>query len=69
MSRQFGPSRGELIFRAIVSVFGLAFVSFVVWKRGVPDGPALVEVVGVAVALFGGTLALSIWRLVKRDHT
>jgi len=52
MSRQFGPSRGELM----------------VWKRGVPDGPALVEVVGVAVALFGGTLALSIWRLIKRDH-
>ena len=52
MSRQFGPSRGELIFRGIVSVFGLAFVGFVVWKRGVPDG----------------TLALSIWRLIKRDH-
>jgi hypothetical protein len=52
----------------VASVFGLAFVGFVVWKRGVPDGPALVEVVGVAVALFGGTLALSIWRLIKRDH-
>jgi hypothetical protein len=68
MSRQFGPSRGELIFRAVVSVFGLAFVAFAVWLRGVPGGPALVEVIGVSVALFGGTLGLSVWRLIKRDH-
>ncbi|MCF8511388.1 MAG: hypothetical protein K9G43_08085 [Rhodobacteraceae bacterium] len=68
MSRQFGPSRGELIFRAVVSVFGLAFVASAVWYRGVPEGPALIEVIGVSVALFGGTLGLSVWRLIKRDH-
>ena len=68
MSRQFGPSRGELIFRAAVSVFGLAFVAAAGWLRGGPGGPALVEVIGVSVALFGGTLVLSIWRLIKRDH-
>lgn len=68
MSRQFGPTRGELIFRAVISVFGLALVGFAVWYRGIPEGPALFEVIGVAGALFGGTLALSIWRLIKRDH-
>jgi hypothetical protein len=68
MSRKFGPTRGELIFRSVFSVFGLAFMGVAIWLRGVPEGPGLVEVVGVAVALFGGTLCLSIWRLIKRDH-
>lgn len=68
MSREFGPTRGELIFRAVVSVFGLAFVGLAVWYRGLPEGPALFEVIGVAGALFGGTLGLSVWRLIKRDH-
>ncbi|WP_430465680.1 hypothetical protein [Tabrizicola sp.] len=56
------------MFRSVVSVLGLAFVGFLLWRRGVPDGPALIEVVGVALAFFGGTLALSVWRLVKRNH-
>lgn len=68
MSRKFGPTRGELIFRAVFSVFGLCFMGVAIWLRGVPEGPGLVEVVGVAVALFGGTLVLSLWRLIKRDH-
>lgn len=68
MRQHFGPTRGELMFRSVVSVFGLAFLGFLLWRRGVPDGPALIEVVGVALAFFGGTLALSVWRLVKRDH-
>lgn len=68
MSQHFGPSRGELVFRSVVSVFGLAFLGVVLWWRGVPDGPALIEVVGVTVVFFGGTLALSVWRLIKRDH-
>ena len=68
MIRQFGPWRGELVFRDFVSVFGLAFVGFAVWYRGLPEGPGLFEVIGVAGALFGGTLGLSIWRLITRDH-
>jgi xanthosine utilization system XapX-like protein len=36
--------------------------------RGVPQGPAIVEVVGLAGVMFGGSLALSVWKLIKRDH-
>jgi hypothetical protein len=66
--RKFGPSRGELIFRAVFSVAGLAFLGLAVALRGVPEGPGLVEVLGLGLALFGGTLVLSVWKLVKRDH-
>ena len=68
MSRKFGPSRGDLWFRTAFSLFGLGLLAFVLWFRGLPEGPGLIEVVGVAVAVFGGTLVLSVWRLLKRDH-
>ena len=68
MARQFGPSRGELIFRAAVSVGGLVFLGIAIAIRGLPEGPALVEVVGLGGVFFGGTLALSLWKLIKRDH-
>jgi hypothetical protein len=60
---KYGPTRGELIFRIVVSVLGLAFTGFAVWYRGIPQGPALVEVVGLASVLFGGTLVFSLRRL------
>lgn len=66
--RKFGPSRGELIFRAVFSVAGLAFLGLAVAIRGLPEGPGLVEVLGLGLALFGGTLVLSVWKLIKRDH-
>lgn len=68
MAKRFGPSRGELIFRSVVSVFGLAFLGLAIFLRGVPEGPGLVEVLGVGLALFGGTLVLSPWKLIRRDH-
>ena len=68
MSRKFGPTRTELLFRAAVSVFGLGMMGFAIWYRGMPEGPGLVEVVGIAGLMFGGSLALSIWKLIKRDH-
>ena len=68
MSRKFGPTRGELKFRAIVSVFGLALMGFVLGARGIPSGPALVEVAGFAGLMFGGSLVHALWKLWKRDH-
>jgi xanthosine utilization system XapX-like protein len=62
---KYGPTRGELKFRIVVSMLGLAFMGFAVWYRGIPDGPALVEVVGLAGVFFGGTLVLSVRRLMK----
>ncbi len=68
MSRKFGPSRGELKFRAIVSVFGLGLMVFALWYRGIPEGPGLIEVVGLASLMFGGSLVHAVWKLIKRDH-
>lgn len=59
----YGPSRGEVFFRIAVSVAGLAFLGFAIWSRGLPEGPALVEVVGLASVFFSGTLLLSVRRL------
>lgn len=50
-----------------MSILGLAFMGFAVWYRGIPDGPALVEVVGLAGVFFGGTLVLSVRRLIQMN--
>jgi xanthosine utilization system XapX-like protein len=68
MARKFGPSRGELQFRAVVSVFGLGLLAFALWYRGLPSGPALVEVVGFAGLMFGGSLIHAVWKLIRRDY-
>lgn len=60
---KFGPTVGELRFRIAVSLAGLALLGFAVWYRGIPEGPALVEVVGLGAVFFGGTLILSVRRL------
>jgi hypothetical protein len=62
---KYGPSRGEDKFRILVSILGLCFVAYVVTVRGLPSGPAIVEVVGLAGALFGGTIFFSGRRLWK----
>jgi xanthosine utilization system XapX-like protein len=68
MSRKFGPTRGELQFRAVVSVFGLGLMGVALWVRGIPSGPGLIEVVGLAGLMFGGSLVHAVWKLLKRDH-
>jgi xanthosine utilization system XapX-like protein len=68
MARKYGPSRGELTFRAAFSAAGLGLLGVALMLRGVPQGPAIVEVVGLAGVMFGGSLALSVWKLIKRDH-
>jgi hypothetical protein len=60
---RFGPSRGELKFRLAVSCAGLCLMAAALFLRGVPTGPAFVEVVGIAGAFFGGTAVWSLWRL------
>ena len=68
MANKYGPSRGELIFRAAFSVAGLAFLALALALRGIPQGPGLIEVLGIALLVFGGTLVLSLWKLARRDH-
>lgn len=66
--KKFGPTRGELIFRLVFSLAGLAMLGVLLAVRGLPEGPGLVEVVGLAGAFFGGTVVLSIRALLRRDH-
>jgi hypothetical protein len=61
----YGPTRGELKFRLAVSLAGFALMVFALVYRGIPDGPALVEVVGIAGLFFGGSAVWSAVRLWK----
>lgn len=60
-----GPTRKELWFRFGFSLFGLAMLALTVVIHGVSNAAALVEVVGIAGAFFGGTAvwtAMKLWR-------
>lgn len=65
---KYGPTRGEHLFRLIFSIFGLAMIGLLFALRGVPNGPGLVEVVGIAALFFGVTLVLSARALLRRDQ-
>ncbi len=65
---RFGPTRGELWFWLWVSAGGLALLVFALAYRGLPPGPALFEVVGIAGALFGYLGVRSVKRLIRRQH-
>jgi xanthosine utilization system XapX-like protein len=63
-----GPGRGELWFRLAFSLAGLVLVVVAGTVHGLPSGPALVEVFGIAGMFFGATAAWSAWRLFKRKQ-
>ncbi len=68
MSRKFGPSRGEHIFRLCAGLAGLALLAGILIFMGLPGGPAGFELFGIGGLFFGGTVAWSGWKLIKRDH-
>lgn len=57
-----GPTRNELCFRLIFSLFGLVLLGITIAVRGIANSAALVEVIGIAGAFFGGT---AIWTIMK----
>jgi hypothetical protein len=65
---RYGPTRGELWFWLWVSLGGLCLMAVALWLRGVPEGPAFVEVVGMAVLVFGYLGGRSVKRLIRRQH-
>lgn len=66
---KYGPTRGEWIFRLVFSLVGLAFIGVLFAVRGVPKGPGLVEVVGIAGVFFAGTVIMAIRALLRgRDQ-
>ena len=66
--RKFGPTRGELVFRLVCGLAGLALLAVAVAIHGIPQGPAFAEV-GLFGGLFlGGTVVWSARRLILRLH-
>lgn len=65
---RFGPTRGELWFWLWVSAGGLALMAVAVSVRGLPSGPALAELVGLAGLVFGYLGIRSVKRLIRREH-
>jgi hypothetical protein len=65
---KYGPTRGELWFRLCAGLFGLAGLGVMVALRGLPEGPGLVEVLGLPLLFFGGTVVWAARRLVRRAH-
>ncbi|MEL6451646.1 MAG: hypothetical protein AAFQ19_10320 [Pseudomonadota bacterium] len=66
MTQKYGPTRGDLKFRLGFSVVGLALVAGALVYRGLPQGPAGWEAIGISILFFGGTL---IWTLLKLAKT
>ena len=66
--RTFGPTRGELWVWLAISGVGFAMVAAAIWLRGMPSGPALIEVFALPGLLFGWLGGRSVVRLIRRDH-
>ena len=65
--KKYGPSKGELQFRLVVSILGLGVIAGIIITRGIPSGPALFEVIGVAGVFFLGTFIFALRGLLRRD--
>lgn len=65
---RFGPTRGELWFWLWVSLGGFGLMAVALFLRGLPQGPAIAEVVGLATVVFGYLGVRSVKRLIRRQH-
>jgi hypothetical protein len=65
---RYAPTRGELWLWLAVSLAGLGLLTVALVVRGLPTGPALVEVVALAVGVFGYLGGRSVKRLALRQH-
>lgn len=64
---KYGPSRGELWFRLVFSLAGLAFMALAVFYRGI-TGLAWFEIMIFGGLFFGATTVWCILKLLRRDH-
>ena len=65
---RYGPTRGELKFWLVVSIAGLAFMTFAFVYRGLPQSAALVELVGLPLVVFCYLGGRSVKRLILQEH-
>jgi len=66
--RKYGPTRGDLVFRLVFSLCGLALMAAGFAIHGLPRGPAFAEIGLGGLLFFGGTAVWSVRRLVLRLH-
>lgn len=64
---RFGPSRGELKLRLVLSLAGLAFLVGGFLRTGI-FGIASLEIAIIGGAFFGGSALWSAWKLWKDPH-
>ena len=69
MASKYGPTRKELLFRLWFSVAGLGLLIAAMLFRGLPQGPAAFETIGIASLFFGGTLIWTLRKLIKKDYS
>ena len=65
---RFAPTRGELWFWLWVRLPQLEVRGVPLAVRGIPKGPAIAEVVGLATVVFGYLGGRSIKRLIRGEH-
>ncbi|WP_187430548.1 hypothetical protein ROLI_036790 [Roseobacter fucihabitans] len=66
---KYGPSKKELRFRLAFSVAGLLLLCAALAYRGMPQGVAMFETIGIAGAFFGGTLIWTLKKLVRKEYS
>jgi xanthosine utilization system XapX-like protein len=66
---RFGPSKSELKLRLLFSLGGLLLLGAALVYRGIPQGPALFEVIGVAGLFFGGTAIWTLRKLLRKEYS
>ena len=69
MTHKHAPTKADLKFRLAFSVAGLALMVGGVLCRGMPQGPAFFEVIGIASLFFGGTAIWTIRKLMKGEYS
>jgi hypothetical protein len=63
-----GPTRSELWFWLWISAGGFGLMGVALFVRGIPEGPAIAEVVGLGSVVFGYLGGRSVKRLIRRQH-
>jgi hypothetical protein len=63
-----GPTRGELWFWLFASLGGFGLMAVAIAVRGIPEGPAIAEVLGLGTVVFGYLGGRSVKRLIRREH-
>jgi hypothetical protein len=63
-----GPTRCELWFWLIASLGGFGLMAVAIAVRGIPEGPAIAEVLGLGTVVFGYLGGRSVKRLIRHEH-